>query len=132
MNQILSQAIHRTIGSNPNYVPSVEAALKGGAGTAVSQANAKAGDLVIAGNTGHIGIYMGGGRVQSNSSSRACFCWVCDILLGPEAPYSYPCIFSIQNSNINFDGTGLFLFSSILNNSFLTEGPNPSRVYRVN
>ncbi|KAJ4458123.1 hypothetical protein PAPYR_13540 [Paratrimastix pyriformis] len=85
VNHILSEAIHRTIGSNPNYVPSVEDALKGGAGVPVPQSGARAGDLVIAHGQQHIGIYMGGGRVQSNSSSRACYCW--------------------NSSNIDFDGS---------------------------
>lgn len=74
VNNILQQAIGRKIGANTNYVPSVLAGLKL-VGKSVPQAEAQAGDIVIAPNTGHIGIYLGGGRVLSNSSSRAAFVW---------------------------------------------------------
>eukprot|EP00708_Paratrimastix_pyriformis_P004598 GAFH01003500.1.p2 GENE.GAFH01003500.1~~GAFH01003500.1.p2 ORF type:complete len:231 (-),score=58.40 GAFH01003500.1:241-933(-) len=79
VNHILAQAIHRTIGENPNYVPSVEDALRDGAGVPIPQDDARPGDLVIASGQEHIGIYMGDDRVQSNSSSRACYCWNSDI-----------------------------------------------------
>jgi peptidoglycan hydrolase-like protein with peptidoglycan-binding domain len=74
VNNILQQAIGRKIGANTNYVPSVLAGVKL-VGQSIPQAEAKAGDIVIAPNTGHIGIYLGGGRVLSNSSSRAAFVW---------------------------------------------------------
>ncbi len=85
VNRVLSNAGIQPLGSNPNYVPSVEAALRGGRGTPVSQSQAQAGDIVIASNAGHIGICLNQGctRVRSNSSSRARFTW---------------------DSNFNFDG----------------------------
>ncbi len=85
VNRVLSNAGIRPIGSNPNYVPSVEAGLRGGRGTQISQAQAQVGDIVIASNSHHIGICLNQGctRVRSNSSSRARFTW---------------------DSNFNFDG----------------------------
>jgi hypothetical protein len=85
VNRVLERSIGRTIGSNPNYVPSVEEALRGGAGTQVEPSQASAGDIVIANNASHIGICQNSGctRVLSNSSSRASFSW---------------------ESNTNFDG----------------------------
>lgn len=77
VNRILSNAGIQPIGDNPNYVPSVEADLKGGRGQAVNRADAQAGDIVIAGHQHHIGICLNEGctRVRSNSSSRARFTW---------------------------------------------------------
>ena len=77
VNRVLKRAIGRTIGSNPNYVPSVEAALQSGAGTPVNASQAVAGDIVIASNQAHIGICQNTGctSVLSNSSSRARFSW---------------------------------------------------------
>lgn len=82
VNRILQAAIGHTIGSNPSYEPSVEAALQSGAGTRVSPAQAHAGDIVVfdnaAANKGHIGFCMNDGctQVVSNSSSQATFNWV--------------------------------------------------------
>lgn len=61
------------IGSNPNYVPSVEEALQGGRGTKIDAADARPGDIVIFPNGHHIGIAMGNNQVANNSSSRASF-----------------------------------------------------------
>ncbi|HEY9644992.1 MAG TPA: glycoside hydrolase family 19 protein [Chroococcidiopsis sp.] len=82
VNQVLQSSVGHKIGSNPNYVPSVEAALKDGAGTQVSAAQSHAGDVVVfQGSQGeHIGFCMDNGcyQVVSNSSSRAQFSWVGD------------------------------------------------------
>ncbi|CAN5846046.1 hypothetical protein BH23CYA1_BH23CYA1_09610 [soil metagenome] len=85
VNRVLADASIQPLGSNPNYVPSVEADLQSGRGTQVNQTQAQAGDIVIAGNQAHIGICLNQGcsRVRSNSSSRARFTW---------------------ESNANFDG----------------------------
>ena len=73
VNNILSNAGLQKVGSNPNYVPSVEQALQSGRGTAVSAQDAKPGDIVIFPGGHHIGIYMGDGKVANNSSSHAAF-----------------------------------------------------------
>jgi cell wall-associated NlpC family hydrolase len=73
VNNILSNAGLSKVGSNPNYVPSVEQALQGGRGTAINASDARPGDIVIWPNGHHIGIYMGDGKVANNSSSRAAF-----------------------------------------------------------
>lgn len=65
----------KAIGSNPNYVPSCDDALKGGRGKVVSNSQAVPGDIVIANQQHHVGVYLGNGRVLSNSSSRAVFGW---------------------------------------------------------
>lgn len=83
VNNILSRAGIQKVGANPNLVSSVESSLRSGRGTQVSPSQARPGDIVVAPNSHHIGIYMGNGRVMSNSSSRAAFQW---------------------NSGINFDG----------------------------
>ncbi|MEO1744308.1 MAG: hypothetical protein AAFR99_21210, partial [Cyanobacteria bacterium J06629_9] len=77
VNRVLSNAGIQPIGSNPNYVPSVEADLRGGRGTQIGQSQAAPGDIVIASNVGHIGICLNQGctQVRSNSSSRAQFTW---------------------------------------------------------
>src|SRR6185295_9444252 len=77
VNNVLVRAIGHKIGTNTNLVSSVEAGL-GHEGFQVSHGNAKAGDIVIAPGD-HIGICMGGGRVLSNSSSRAKFVWWSDL-----------------------------------------------------
>jgi hypothetical protein len=84
VNKVLKQSIGRTIGSNPDYVPSVEAALQSGAGVRIGAAQAVAGDIVIAGTAGHIGICQNTGctSVLSNSSSRAKFAWESDTNFG--------------------------------------------------
>ncbi len=84
VNKVLQQSIGHTIGSNPDYVPSVEAALQSGSGLRISAAQAVAGDIVIAGTAGHIGICQNSGcsRVLSNSSSRAKFAWESDTNFG--------------------------------------------------
>ena len=78
VNKVLLKSVGHTIGENPNYVPSVEAALQSGQGVQVSQQNAKAGSIIIARDQRHIGICMNDGctTVLSNSSSRAAFSWV--------------------------------------------------------
>jgi predicted chitinase len=82
VNRILQDSVGHTIGGNPNYEPSIEAALQTGAGTPVSPTQAHAGDIVVfdnaAANKGHIGFCMNDGctQVVSNSSSHAAFNWV--------------------------------------------------------
>ena len=80
VNRILANAGIEPIGENPNYVPSVEADLRGGRGRAVNRVEAQAGDIVIAGHQHHIGVCLNQGcsRVRSNSSSRARFAWDSD------------------------------------------------------
>lgn len=82
VNNILQIVLGRRIGSNPNYVPSLETELEK-VGSLVKPGEAKPGDLVIASDQSHIGVYIGNGRVISNSSSKASFSW---------------------ESNLNFDG----------------------------
>jgi hypothetical protein len=80
VNQVLELAVHHTIGSNTNYVPSVESALQHGSGTQVEPDQAHAGDVVVFDGTKdeHIGFCMDDGctKVISNSSSKATFSWV--------------------------------------------------------
>ena len=85
VNRVLENAGIAPVGSNPNYVPSVESALQSGRGTQINQTQAQAGDIVIAPNGHHIGFCLNDGctQVRSNSSSRAQFAW---------------------DSNFNFDG----------------------------
>ncbi|MEL6491573.1 MAG: hypothetical protein AAFQ95_16575 [Cyanobacteria bacterium J06621_3] len=80
VNRVLTNAGVQPLGSNPNYVPSVEADLQNGRGTQVSQSEARAGDIVIEGSQTHIGICLNEGctQVRSNSSSRARFAWDSD------------------------------------------------------
>ena len=77
VNNIMSNAGLAKIGSNPNYVPSVVDALKGGRGRQISASEAVPGDLAIACGEAHIGVCMssGCGTIDSNSSSQRCFCW---------------------------------------------------------
>lgn len=82
VNNILELVLGRRIGSNPNYVPSLETELEK-VGALTKPGEARPGDLVIASDQSHIGIYIGNGRVISNSSSKASFSW---------------------ESNLNFDG----------------------------
>ena len=84
VNQVLYKATGRTIGSNTNYVPSVEAALQSGQGVQVSRAGAAPGDIIIARDARHIGFCLTYGctRVLSNSSSRAVFAWESDSNFG--------------------------------------------------
>ncbi|MEO0825336.1 MAG: hypothetical protein AAFY67_06710, partial [Cyanobacteria bacterium J06642_9] len=85
VNRVLENAGIAPVGSNPNYVPSVESALQNGRGAPINQTQAQAGDIVIAPNGHHIGFCLNDGctQVRSNSSSRAQFTW---------------------DSNFNFDG----------------------------
>jgi hypothetical protein len=78
VNRVLQKAGVAPLGDNPNYVPSVEAALRNGRGQAVSSAQAQAGDIIIAKDQRHIGICLNEGctRVRSNSSSHAQFSWM--------------------------------------------------------
>ena len=84
VNRVLADAGIQPLGSNPNYVPSVEADLQNGRGTQLTQAEAQAGDIVIQGNQSHIGICLNQGctQVRSNSSSRARFVWNSDFNFG--------------------------------------------------
>lgn len=77
LNRVLQKAGISALGDNPNYVPSLVDALKGSRGQQVSQAEATAGDLVVAYGEAHIGVGLDDGcrRVLSNSSSRASFIW---------------------------------------------------------
>ena len=70
VNQVLAQSGISPLGENPNYVPSVEAALQGGRGQQINPGQAQAGDIVIAPGQAHIGICMDAGcnTVRSNSS----------------------------------------------------------------
>lgn len=82
INELVFLVLGRRLGSNPNYVPSLETELlKVGSRVEVSQA--RPGDLVVASDQSHIGIYMGNGRVWSNNSTDSTFSW---------------------DSNMNFDG----------------------------
>lgn len=91
VNLIFSSAIGHKIGALPNFVPSVEQALKsGGYGSPISQANAVPGDVAIQGQDGHIGICanIGCTSVYSNSTSAHCFCDVSGpTFSGPGWPY---------------------------------------------
>lgn len=73
VNNILANAGLQKVGSNTNYVPSVEQALRGGRGTPIDASEARPGDIVIWPHGHHIGIAMGNGQVADNSSSRAAF-----------------------------------------------------------
>lgn len=73
VNKILEKAGVATVGTNTNYVPSVEQALQGGRGTKIDPKDAGPGDIVIWPNGHHIGIAMGNNQVANNSSSRASF-----------------------------------------------------------
>jgi cell wall-associated NlpC family hydrolase len=73
VNNILANAGIAKVGSNTNYVPSVEAALQGGRGTPIDASQARPGDIVIWPHGHHIGIAMGNNQVANNSSSRAQF-----------------------------------------------------------
>jgi hypothetical protein len=77
VNNIMTDAGLRKIGSDPDYVPSVVQALQGGRGKQISEADTLPGDLAIACEQQHIGVIMakGGSLCYSNSSSRKCFCW---------------------------------------------------------
>ncbi len=75
MNIVLKNAIGRTIGSNTNSVTLIVAALEGGEGTLVQRGQEQPCDLVISPNGHHIGVYLGSGKVLSNSSSAAAYVW---------------------------------------------------------
>ncbi|HEY9631770.1 MAG TPA: peptidoglycan-binding domain-containing protein [Coleofasciculaceae cyanobacterium] len=77
INRVLHKAGISPLGENPNYVPSLVDALKGGRGQLVSRSEALAGDLVVAYEEAHVGVGLDEGcaTVLSNSSSRACFIW---------------------------------------------------------
>lgn len=80
INRVLQKAGIASLGENPNYVPSLVDALKGGRGQLIEGKAAKPGDLVIAYGEAHIGIGLAPGcaTVLSNSSSRASFVWESD------------------------------------------------------
>lgn len=82
VNNILEVVLGRRIGSNPNYVPSLETELLK-VGGVIKPGEVRPGDLVVASDQSHIGVCIGNGRVVSNSSSNASFSW---------------------ESNLNFDG----------------------------
>jgi len=75
VNNILTQAGIAPL--DANSVQGMENALTSGRGTLVSQSAATAGDIVIEGNDGHVGICMNDGctQVLSNSSSNGSFSW---------------------------------------------------------
>ncbi len=77
VNKALSLAGVASLGDNPNYVPSVEAALRGGRGVQVSAAEAQPGDIAIAGGDQHVGIVTGAGAsgILSNDSYKDSFSW---------------------------------------------------------
>lgn len=80
VNRVLQDALGHKVGNNSNYVPSVEAALKGADGIRVSPEQSHAGDVVVFEGSGgeHIGFCTNNGcsQVLSNSSSQARFRWV--------------------------------------------------------
>lgn len=71
----------KKIGSNPDYVPSMEDDLKGNRGQLVTREQAVPGDIWIAPDQAHVGIVMDAGAktILSNSSSKAAFSWEADI-----------------------------------------------------
>jgi hypothetical protein len=75
VNRILVRAGLQPIGINPDYVPSVETALKSGRGQAETQGMTKRGDIAIQGNQGHMGICAVDGCAQaySNSTKHSAF-----------------------------------------------------------
>jgi cell wall-associated NlpC family hydrolase len=77
VNNIISNAGYRKVGDNPDYVPSVVAAIKAGRGRQIQASQAVPGDLVVACGEQHIGVCMEDhcNTIDSNSSSRRCFCW---------------------------------------------------------
>ncbi|MCK6502217.1 peptidoglycan-binding protein [Myxococcota bacterium] len=74
INELVFLVLGRRLGSNPNYVPSVETELRK-VGSMVEVSQARPGDLVVASDQSHIGIYMGNGRVWSNNSADSTFSW---------------------------------------------------------
>jgi len=78
VNNVMTKAGLQKIGSNPNYVPSVESALLSGRGTQITASQAVPGDIAIAPGQAHVGICITNGCTQiiSNSSSRQAFVWV--------------------------------------------------------
>ena len=78
VNQVLHHAGIAPIGSNPNYVPAVDASLQAGRGRLVTVDQAEPGDIIIARHDQHIGICLTArcSQVISNSSSHASFSWV--------------------------------------------------------
>jgi cell wall-associated NlpC family hydrolase len=82
VNNILANAGIKKVGSNTNYVPSVEQDLQNGRGTAIDAKDAQPGDIVIWPHGHHIGIAMGNGQVADNSSSRASFTNLRDLPAG--------------------------------------------------
>ncbi len=78
INQVLSQAGIRPLGEHPNYIPSIESALRNGRGATVNDPDqAEAGDLVIAASGKHIGICLDEGchTVRSNNGTLKSFGW---------------------------------------------------------
>lgn len=77
VNKVIYSATGKMLGSNTNYVPSVEDDLRSGRGLQVAQSSAAPGDIIIAKGQAHIGICMNYGctAVLSNSSSKASFSW---------------------------------------------------------
>jgi hypothetical protein len=81
INQVLEHAGIVPLGENPNYVPSLVEALQTDRGQRIDRAEAKAGDLVVAFDSAHIGIGLEDGctSVLSNSSSSSAFVWESDL-----------------------------------------------------
>lgn len=80
INQVLEHVGVAPLGENPNYVPSLVEALQT-RGRTLDRAEAKAGDLVVAFDSAHIGVGLEDGCtiVLSNSSSRRAFVWESDL-----------------------------------------------------
>jgi hypothetical protein len=66
-------------------VQSLENSLTSGRGTLVDQSSAKAGDVVVQAQDGHVGICLNDGcsQVLSNSSSNASFSWISNTSFSP-------------------------------------------------
>ncbi len=97
VNNVLSQAGIAPLDSTS--VQSMENALTSGRGTLVGQSSAKAGDIVIQAQDGHVGICMNDGctQVLSNSSSHASFTWVSDTSFSPSYSGGPGRIYRINN-----------------------------------
>jgi cell wall-associated NlpC family hydrolase len=78
VNQILQNALGKTLAGDTGYVPNGVAALQAGGGVQISQSEAQPGDIAVADGEGHIGICLNVGCTQviSNSSSNGSFTWV--------------------------------------------------------
>ena len=78
VNRVFEKAGVPTPWGASEYVPTAEDAMIA-QGTLVKSGDEQPGDIVIAGNTGHIGIVIGKDSILSNSSSARAFVWGSDI-----------------------------------------------------